>query len=104
MILDEPINHLDIKYQLEVLDIVKSLGCTTICALHDLNLAVQYCDRVYVLKDGHIVADGTPENVITESMIEEIYGVRASVTAHPVTKQLNVVYYPGFLSKNVETS
>ena len=97
LILDEPTNHLDIKYQLEVLDIVKSLGCTAICALHDLNLAAQYCDRIYIMKDGHIVANGTPQEVITESMIQEIYGVKASVTIHPVTKQLNVVYYPGYL-------
>ena len=82
---------------MEVLDIVKSLGCTAICALHDLNLAAQYCDRIYIMKDGHIVANGTPQEVITESMIQEIYGVKASVTIHPVTKQLNVVYYPGYL-------
>ncbi|MBR4216634.1 MAG: ABC transporter ATP-binding protein, partial [Candidatus Methanomethylophilaceae archaeon] len=55
LILDEPTNHLDIKYQLEVLDIVKELGCTTLCALHDLNLAAEYCDRIYILLDGKIV-------------------------------------------------
>ncbi|MDY5679108.1 MAG: hypothetical protein SPF21_04060 [Candidatus Methanomethylophilaceae archaeon] len=65
--------------------------------MHDLNLAAQYCDRIYVLKYGNIVADGRPEEVITESMIREIYGVRASVMIYPVTKQPNVVYYPGFL-------
>lgn len=95
LVLDEPTNHLDIKYQLEVLDIVKSTGCTALCALHDLNLAAQYCDRIYVLQDGHIVREGTPKEVITEEMISEIYGVRSSVSIHPVTGLLNVVYFPG---------
>ena len=94
LILDEPTNHLDIKYQLEVLDIVKSLGCTALCALHDLNLAAEYCDRIYILHDGRIVMEGTPEEVITEGMIREIYGVRASVERNPHTGMLNVVYYP----------
>lgn len=94
MVLDEPTNHLDIKYQLDVLDIVKSLGITTLCALHDMNLAAQYCDRIYILSQGHIVKEGTPEEVITEDMIEEIYGVKASVERHPKTGLLNIVYFP----------
>ncbi|MBR4685681.1 MAG: heme ABC transporter ATP-binding protein [Candidatus Methanomethylophilaceae archaeon] len=94
LVLDEPTNHLDIKYQLDVLDIVKSLGCTTLCALHDLNLAAQYCDRIYILYQGHIVKEGTPEEVITEEMIQRIYGTKASVEMHPKTGMLNVVYYP----------
>jgi iron complex transport system ATP-binding protein len=99
IILDEPTNHLDIKYQLEVLDIVKGLGCTVLCALHDLNLAAQYCDRVYVMFDGHIVKEGTPAQVITEDMIRQIYGVRASVCIHPVTGLLNVAYFPEFVNE-----
>ena len=98
LILDEPTNHLDIKYQLEVLDIVKQLGCTALCALHDLKLAAEYCDRIYVLLDGKIVRSGTPGEVITEQMIEEVYGVKASVDVHPKTGMLNVVYYPGHAS------
>lgn len=94
LILDEPTNHLDIKYQLEVLDIVKSLGCTALCALHDLNLAAEYCDRIYILHGGRIVREGTPEEVITEEMIREIYDVKASVERNPHTGMLNVVYYP----------
>ena len=98
LILDEPTNHLDVKYQLEVLDIVKRLGCTTLCALHDLNLAAQYCDRIYVLLDGKIVREGAPEDVITEEMIQDVYGVKASVDRHPKTGMLNVVYYPGHVA------
>lgn len=94
LVLDEPTNHLDIKYQLDVLDIVRDLDCTVLCALHDLNLAAQYCDRLYIMKDGQVVAEGTPDEVITEENIEWIYGVRASVERHPKTGLLNVVYYP----------
>ena len=99
LIRDEPTNHLDIKYQLEVLDIVKELGCTTLCALHDLNLAAQYCDRLYILNNGKIITEGTPEDVITENMIENIYGVKSSVSRHPETGLLNVVYYPGHVRR-----
>ena len=61
LILDEPTNHLDIRYQLETMDLVKSLGITTLAALHDLNIATSYCDGVYVMKDGAIVAAGPPK-------------------------------------------
>ena len=94
LVLDEPTNHLDVKYQLVVLDIVKELGCTTLCALHDLNLAAEYCDRIYILLDGRVVAEGPPEDIITESLIEEVYGVKSSVEINPHTGLLNVVYYP----------
>lgn len=96
LVLDEPTNHLDVKYQLEVLDIVKSIGCTALCALHDLNLAAQYCDRIYIMQNGRIVENGTPEDIITEEMIARIYGVKASVERHPGTGKLNIVYYPKY--------
>ena len=104
MILDEPTNHLDIKYQLEVLDIVKSLHITTLCALHDLNLAAQYCDRIYVLSNGKIIEEGPPEDVITPEMIEKVYGVRACVEKHPVTGLLNIVYIPAHSRTSKDTA
>lgn len=94
LVLDEPTNHLDVKYQLDVLDIVKGLGSTVLCALHDLNLAAQYCDRIYILEGGRIRYEGSPSEVITEDVIQEIYGVKSSVEVHPKTGLLNVVYYP----------
>jgi iron complex transport system ATP-binding protein len=103
LILDEPTNHLDVKYQLEVLDIVKQLGCTALCALHDLNLAAQYCDRIYILLNGKIIREGPPEEVITEEMIQEVYGVKASVDRHPKTGMLNVVYYPGHVAEHSQS-
>ncbi len=65
LILDEPTNHLDIKYQLSLLNIVKSLDLTVISAIHDLNIASMYCDRLFVMKDGQIVASGTPQDILT---------------------------------------
>lgn len=94
LVLDEPTNHLDVKYQLDVLDIVKGLGSTVLCALHDLNLAAQYCDRIYILEGGRVRYEGSPSEVITEDVIQEIYGVKSSVEVHPKTGLLNVVYYP----------
>ena len=79
LILDEPTNHLDIKYQLELMELVKSLGRTMLAAIHDLNIAAQYCDRLYALKDGSIVAFGTPEALLTPELIRELYDVNAKV-------------------------
>lgn len=79
LILDEPTNHLDITYQLELLKIVKSLGIGVVAALHELNLAAQFCDRICVLKDGMIQRMGAPREVITESTLNDVYGVKSVV-------------------------
>ncbi|MYT97943.1 MULTISPECIES: ABC transporter ATP-binding protein [unclassified Streptomyces] len=94
VVLDEPTNHLDIRYQLEVLSLVRGLGTTNLLALHDLNLAAYYCDRLYVLKDGRVVASGTPEEVLTAELLSEVYGVAAEVSTHPKTGAPTVVYLP----------
>ncbi|MFD7135076.1 ABC transporter ATP-binding protein [Streptomyces sp. NPDC059894] len=80
LLLDEPTNHLDIQHQLDLLDLVAGLPVTTVIALHDLNLAALYADRLLVLREGRAVAEGTPGDVLTEELIEEVYGVRAEVT------------------------
>ena len=59
LLLDEPTNHFDIQHQLDLLDLVASLSATNVIALHDLNLAVTYCDHLLVLRDGQAVAKGT---------------------------------------------
>lgn len=102
LILDEPTNHLDIKYQLEALDVVKDIGVTVLCALHDMNLAAQYCDRIYLMYKGQIAAEGTPEEVITEENILKYYGVRSSVEKNPHTGLLNVVYFPKHVGKPIQ--
>ncbi|MFJ9338914.1 ABC transporter ATP-binding protein [Streptomyces sp. NPDC101733] len=92
--LDEPTNHLDIRYQLEVLGLVRRLPATALLVLHDLNLAASFCDRLYVLAGGRVVAAGTPGEVLTEELLGEVYGVRAHVRDHPITGAPNIVYVP----------
>ena len=91
LILDEPTNHLDIKYQLELMTIVKRLDATVVSAIHDLNLAAIYCDRIIALKDGYIVCSGTPQEVLTTEIIRHIYGVSAMVQTLP-DGRLNIIY------------
>ncbi|ENK1243763.1 ABC transporter ATP-binding protein [Clostridium botulinum] len=81
LILDEPTNHLDIKYQIQILNLVKSLGITVLVAIHDLNLAAAYCDRIYVMHKGRIAASGKPKEVLTTKLIKEIYEVDSTVYA-----------------------
>lgn len=91
LILDEPTNHLDIQHQLDLLELIAGLPVTTVIALHDLNLAAMYCDRLLVLRDGRAVTEGTPVEVLTPGLIERVYGVRAEVThgpGHPVIRFL----------------
>ncbi|MFD5539492.1 ABC transporter ATP-binding protein [Streptomyces sp. NPDC127079] len=83
LLLDEPTNHLDIQHQLDLLALVASLRVTSIIALHDLNLAAMYCDRLLVLREGRAVAEGTPAEVLTPTLIEQVYGVRAEVGHDP---------------------
>lgn len=79
LLLDEPTNHLDIQYQLDLLELVAGLPVTAVIALHDLNLAAMYCDRLVVLKDGGVVAEGAPSQVLTPGLIGRVYGVPAEV-------------------------
>ncbi len=76
LVLDEPTNHLDIRFQLELLDLVRGLGVTTIAAMHDLALAAGHCDRLYVLDAGTVVAAGRPDDVLTAELVARVFGVR----------------------------
>jgi iron complex transport system ATP-binding protein len=84
LLLDEPTSSLDIKHQLEILCILKSLAetqhCSVIVAMHDLNLASRFSDRLLMLKRGCVFAVGTPESVLTEENIESVYGVKVRVS------------------------
>ena len=94
LILDEPTNHLDVRYQLELMDIVRRLDKTVLCAVHDLNIAAMYCDRLYALREGRIVASGTPEQVITPEVIHALYDVDARVVEDEDGLR-HVLYRPG---------
>ena len=85
LVLDEVTNHLDIHYQFEILDLIRNLGTTTLITLHDLNLAAAYCDRIYVLGEGRIVASGRPEEVLTPGLLRRVFQVDAVMSRHPAT-------------------
>jgi iron complex transport system ATP-binding protein len=90
MLLDEPTSALDIRHQLEILCILKSLTQSNersvIVTMHDLNLASRFSDRMVMLKKGEIYALGTPETVLTEKNIEDVYGIKANVSTSVVGK------------------
>lgn len=94
LILDEPTNHMDIKHQLGLLKLVKSMEMTVVAALHDLNIASMFCDYIYVMQSGEIVAHGTPKQVLTEALIESVYGVRAKLIFDEVLQVNHIVYLP----------
>lgn len=79
LILDEPTNHLDIKYQLQIMDIVKGLDLTVAAAIHDLNIAALYCDRLIAIRKGRVVGLGTPRELLTEKFIYDLYEVHSKV-------------------------
>lgn len=94
LILDEPTNHLDIKYQLELLSIVKHLGIGVLAALHDLSLAAMYCDKLYVLKDGKVIANGAPKEILTPELVRSVYEIECDIKENPDTGYLAITYYP----------
>ncbi|MDO6637085.1 ABC transporter ATP-binding protein [Pseudoalteromonas carrageenovora] len=83
LIMDEPTSHLDVKYQIQVMELAKSLGVTVFASFHDLNLAAAMCDELLVIKNGEITHSGTPTQVLTENMLAEVFGVCAQVNSHP---------------------
>ncbi|MGV3548504.1 ABC transporter ATP-binding protein [Rhizobium sp.] len=80
LVLDEPTNHLDIGHQLGLLDLVRrQRDLTVVAALHDLNHAAMFCDRVAVMNHGHLVALGPPAETLSSGLISEVFGVAAEV-------------------------
>ncbi|MFT4088843.1 MAG: ABC transporter ATP-binding protein [Gordonia sp. (in: high G+C Gram-positive bacteria)] len=77
LLLDEPTNHLDVRHQLDILSVVRQAGITSVVALHDLNLAATFCDRVVVLDGGRAVAGGEPRTVLTPDLIRAVFDVDA---------------------------
>jgi iron complex transport system ATP-binding protein len=89
MLLDEPTTFLDVAHQIEVLDLLVDLnreeGRTIVLVLHDLNHAARYADRLVAMGDGAIVAQGTPADVVTDTLIAQVFGLRCRVIDDPVT-------------------
>lgn len=94
LVLDEPTNHLDIKYQIQILTVVKSLNIGVLAALHDLPMAAVYCDMLYVIKDGKIIASGSPKEVLTKKLIRQVYEIDCEIYTNPITGNLAIAYLP----------
>ena len=77
LILDEPTNHLDIRHQLEVLALIRQLDLTIVVSLHDLNMAADICDNILVLEDGHPRGFGSPDALLTETLVSNTFRVDA---------------------------
>lgn len=95
LMLDEPLTHLDVAHQIGTLDLLRQLnrkqGLTVLAALHDINLASEFCDRLVVLHQGQVVADGTPSEVITPSLLRRVFGIEAWVRVNPATGRPHVL-------------
>ena len=89
VLLDEPTTYLDLAHQVDVLDLVERLnrerGRTVVMVLHDLNLAARYAGRLVAMRAGRIVASGTPDEVLTEDLLCDVFGLDARVVPDPVT-------------------
>lgn len=89
LLLDEPTTFLDINHQIEVLDLLSDLnrksGKTIVMVLHDLNLAARYADQVIAMKNGAVVAQGAPYDVVTAEIVEEVFGLEAHIIEDPVS-------------------
>ncbi len=87
LLLDEPTSALDIAHQMEVLALVRRLshekGLSVVIVLHDINMAARFCDRLYALKGGRLIAEGAPEDLMTGETLHAIYGIEMNVTRHP---------------------
>ncbi|WP_313131728.1 ABC transporter ATP-binding protein [Anaerocolumna sp.] len=94
LILDEPTNHLDIKYQIQILSVVKSLNIGVLAALHDLPMASVYCDTLYVIKEGKVIDSGSPKEVLTKKLIRQVYEIDCEVYTNPITGDLAIAYLP----------
>ncbi len=96
LIMDEPTSHLDVRYQIQVMELAKSLGITVIASFHDLNLASAMCDQLLVLNKGKLVEQGTPKEVLTSEMLSSVFGVCAQVSEHTQHQVPHISYFYGY--------
>jgi iron complex transport system ATP-binding protein len=95
LLLDEPTTYLDLAHQVDVLELVRRLNRkhqrTVVMVLHDISLAARYSDHVVAMKDGAIVAQGTPSEVITADRLREVFGLNAHIVAEPTEGRPHVI-------------
>jgi iron complex transport system ATP-binding protein len=94
LLLDEPTSHLDITNQIDILNLAKNeckKGTLVVAVIHDLNLAAYYCNKICLIRDGEILLQGTPEEVLTKENIHVAYNLPVEILCNPITNSLNVV-------------
>ncbi len=95
ILLDEPVSQLDIRHQLSIMGTVRELahkhGLTIVTVLHDLNMAAEFCDYLYLLKEGKLVCGGEPKEVLTYDRIEMVYQIVCLVYENPVSKKPHII-------------
>jgi len=98
LLLDEPTAHLDINHQVEILELARDINreqaVTIVAALHELNLASLYFDRLILLKEGTVFVDGSPQEVLTEGNIKDVFSATVRVNTHPVASVPHIVVLP----------
>ena len=89
LFLDEPTTYLDITYQVEILDLLKDLntqyGTTIVMVLHDINLSARYADYLFAIKDGQLIAEGAPNEIITSSLMKQTFNLDCRVINDPIS-------------------
>jgi len=95
LFLDEPLTSLDINYQQEFLQIAREFAkddMVLIAVMHDINLAVQYADRLFFLKEGELVAQGKPKDILNAALIKKVFNVETTIINNPVTNNPMIIY------------
>ncbi|MDQ7050706.1 MAG: ABC transporter ATP-binding protein [Enterobacterales bacterium] len=92
LLLDEPTNHLDIAHQIEILHLIKNMNLSVILSLHDLNLAAAYCDHLILLDKGQVIAQGSPQQVLTTDNLKQVFKVEAQVSESAFHQQHQISY------------
>ena len=97
ILLDEPTNHLDLKYKIEVLDLLKNLNMqeqrTIVMVLHDINLAARYADHIIAIKDGEVYDQGTPDEIVTEKLIKDVFDINSMIIECPLFNRPMCITY-----------
>lgn len=95
LFLDEPLTSLDINYQQEFLQIAREFAkedTVLIAVIHDINLAIQYADKLFFLKDGELISHGRPKEILTEALIKKVFDVQTTIINNPITNQPLIIY------------
>ena len=96
LLLDEPTSHLDIRYQVKICKLLRKLRAhrSIIATFHDLNLASRFCSRLMLIKDGELIADGSPSEVVTAENVWKAYRIKVAIRKNPHTQKARYVLLP----------